>query len=100
MAMETKDVIIQLPSGDRLISTSPNQSILQSALEAGIKLIHSCMKGQCGSCRAYLVDGKVDMKNNFSLFEEEVNEGQILLCQSYPVTNEVIVKPIRKPKAI
>jgi hypothetical protein len=38
------------------------------------------------------------MKNNFSLFEEEVKGGQILLCQSHPVSNEIVIKPIRIPK--
>ena len=97
--MDTKNVIIQLNDGDRLIKVAEDSSIMNAALEAGIKLIHSCLKGQCGSCRAYLVSGEVEMKNNFSLFEDEVNAGQILLCQSYPLTEEVIVNPIRKPKA-
>lgn len=97
--MEAKEVIIQLNGGDRLISVAEGSSIMNAALSAGIKLIHSCLKGQCGSCRAYLVNGKVEMKNNFSLFEDEINAGQILLCQSYPLTEDVIVNPIRKPKA-
>ena len=96
--METKEVIIQLNDEDRLINVPNNSSIMQAALDAGLKLIHSCLKGQCGACRAYLVDGEVDMKNNFSLFEEEIQAGQILLCQSYPLTGQVIVNPIRKPK--
>jgi len=96
--MKTKEVIIQLNDGDRLIEVAESSSIMNAALGAGIKLIHSCLKGQCGSCRAYLVSGKVEMKNNFSLFEDEINAGQILLCQSYPLTDAVIVNPIRKPK--
>lgn len=96
--MENKEVIIQLSDGDRLVNVPPDQSIMNAALKAGIKLIHSCLKGQCGSCRAYLVSGEVEMKNNFSLFEDEINAGQILLCQSYPLTDEIVVSPIRKPK--
>jgi ferredoxin len=96
--MEEKEVIIQLHGEDRLINVPSDKSIMRAALDAGIKLIHSCLKGQCGSCRAYLVEGEVDMKNNFSLFEEEIQAGQILLCQSYPLTGQVIVNPIRKPK--
>jgi ring-1,2-phenylacetyl-CoA epoxidase subunit PaaE len=96
--MENKEVIIQLSDEDRLVNVPSDQSIMNAALQAGIKLIHSCLKGQCGSCRAYLVSGEVEMKNNFSLFEDEINAGQILLCQSYPVSNEIVVSPIRKPK--
>lgn len=93
-----KEVQIQLNKGNVVISVPGDKSIMHSALDEGIKLIHSCLKGQCGSCRAHLIDGKVDMRNNFSLFEEEVNEGQILLCQSYPLSEDVIVKPIRQIK--
>lgn len=96
--MEEKEVVIQLQDEDRLINVPSDKSIMQAALDVGIRLIHSCLKGQCGSCRAYLVEGEVDMKNNFSLFEEEIAAGQILLCQSYPLTGQVIVNPIRKPK--
>lgn len=98
--MESREVIIQLVNEDRLIEVPAGTSIMEAALKAGIKLIHSCLKGQCGSCRAYVVDGQVDMKNNFSLFEEEVAEGQVLLCQSHPVTEQVIINPIRKPRPL
>ena len=96
--METKEVIIQLINEDRLVEVPNSKSIMETALDVGVKLIHSCLKGQCGSCRAFLVSGKVEMKNNFSLFEEELKEGQILLCQSFPISNNVMVKPIRQPK--
>ena len=96
--MEPKEVIIQLVDEDRLVEVPATKSIMQAALDAGVKLIHSCLKGQCGSCRAFVVSGEVEMRNNFSLFEEEVKAGQVLLCQSYPVTDEVVINPVRKPK--
>jgi len=96
---EKIEEFIQLTDEERLIQVTPQQSIMQAALDTGIKLIHSCLKGQCGSCRAFVVSGEVDMRNNYSLFEAEIAAGQILLCQSYPITSEVVVKPIRKPKS-
>lgn len=96
--MEPKEVIIQLQDEDRLIEVPSNKSIMEAALDAAVKLIHSCLKGQCGSCRGFVVSGEVEMKNNFSLFEDEVKAGQVLLCQSYPISDEVIINPIRKPK--
>ena len=93
-----KDIIIQINESEHLVQTVMDESIMQTALKNGVKLIHSCLKGECGSCRAHLISGEVDMKNNFSLFEEEVREGQILLCQSHPVSSEIVVKPIRIPR--
>ena len=98
--MESKEVIIQLVNEDRLIEVPAGTSIMEGALKAGVKLIYSCLKGQCGSCRAYVVDGQVEMKNNFSLFEKEVAEGQVLLCQSHPITEQAIINPIQKPKPL
>lgn len=95
-----KDIIIQLKDTEHLVQTSTDESIMQTALKNGLKLIHSCLKGECGSCRAILISGEVDMKNNFSLFEEEVKGGQILLCQSHPLSNEIVIKPIRIPKEL
>lgn len=93
-----KDIILVINDAEHLLQTELDEPIMKTALSKGVKLVHSCLKGECGSCRAHLISGEVDMKNNFSLFEDEVREGQILLCQSYPVSSEVTVKPIRIPK--
>lgn len=93
-----KDIIVVINESEHLLQTAMDEPIVRTALSNGLKLVHSCLKGECGSCRAHLISGEVDMKNNFSLFDEEIREGQILLCQSYPVSSEVVVKPIRIPK--
>ena len=98
--MKKKEIIIQLKQEDRLVTVSEHQSVLEAALATGVQLIHSCLKGQCGSCRAMLVSGEVEMKNNASLFDEEIRQGQILLCQSYPLTEHVTVNPIRQPRIL
>jgi ring-1,2-phenylacetyl-CoA epoxidase subunit PaaE len=41
--------------------------------------------------RRSLVDGEVDMDVNFALEDYEVARGFILACQSYPVTDKVVV---------
>ena len=45
----------------------------------------------CSTCRAKLVAGEVDMDVNFALEDYEVARGFILCCQSYPVTDTVVV---------
>jgi ring-1,2-phenylacetyl-CoA epoxidase subunit PaaE len=49
----------------------------------------SCRSGACASCRARVVSGEVRMDRNWCLNEEEVAAGQILTCQSHPVSDEV-----------
>ncbi len=40
---------------------------------------------------AKLVEGEVDMDQNFALEDYEIARGYILTCQSYPVTDKITV---------
>jgi ring-1,2-phenylacetyl-CoA epoxidase subunit PaaE len=67
------------------------QSVLDAALAQGIELPYSCKGGICSTCRAKLIEGEVDMDNNFALEDYEVARGFVLCCQSFPVTDNVTV---------
>ena len=71
--------------------SSDAETILDSAMEEGADLPFSCKGAVCCVCKAKVIEGKVKMKQNFSLSEEEVNEGYILTCQSHPITEKVVV---------
>ncbi len=49
----------------------------------------SCRSGACASCRAQVISGEVVMDRNWALNAEEVASGQILTCQSHPVSADV-----------
>ena len=66
-------------------------SILESAIKAGADLPYACRAGVCASCRAKLVKGKVTMDQNYSLAEEEIEQGFILACQSHPASEKLII---------
>lgn len=63
-----------------------NQTVLESALKAGIAYPHDCTVGTCGSCRSRLLSGKVDAITPFgyTLSREELEAGYILACQAVP----------------
>jgi ring-1,2-phenylacetyl-CoA epoxidase subunit PaaE len=67
------------------------ESVLDAALRQGIELPYSCKGGICSTCRAKLIEGEVDMDNNFALEDYEIARGFILCCQSFPVTDRVLV---------
>lgn len=67
------------------------ENILDAALRQGIELPYSCKGGVCSTCRAKLIEGEVDMDVNFALEDYEIARGFILCCQSYPVTDKVVV---------
>ena len=67
------------------------ENIIDAAIRQGIELPYSCKGGVCSTCRAKLVEGEVDMDVNFALEDYEVARGFVLCCQSYPVTDKVVV---------
>lgn len=66
-------------------------NILDAALKNGANLPFACKGGVCCTCRAKLMEGKVDMEVNYSLEPDEVDAGYILTCQSHPLTKKVVV---------
>lgn len=67
------------------------QTVLDEALALGIELPYSCKGGVCSTCRCKLTTGEVEMDVNFALEDYEVARGFILTCQSYPVSNELVL---------
>lgn len=88
---ETSDVTVVL---DGLSATAPmprDQTILDAAQAARSDLPFACKGGVCGTCRALVRDGEVDMRRNYALEQAEVEAGFVLTCQSYPVSDCVTV---------
>lgn len=68
-----------------------SDNLLDAALKQGADLPFACKGGVCCTCRAKLVEGKVEMAINYALEPDEVEAGFILTCQSFPTTEKVIV---------
>ncbi|HEV7816013.1 MAG TPA: 1,2-phenylacetyl-CoA epoxidase subunit PaaE [Janthinobacterium sp.] len=67
------------------------ESILDAGLRQGLDMRYSCKGGVCSTCRCKLISGKVDMDVNHALEDYEIARGFILSCQSFPVTDKVVV---------
>lgn len=66
-------------------------TILETAIKAGADLPFACRAGVCATCRAKLVNGQVTMDQNYSLAEEELEQGFILACQSHPASETLSI---------
>jgi ring-1,2-phenylacetyl-CoA epoxidase subunit PaaE len=76
----------------REVDFMPGQhSILDAGRAAGVDLPFSCKGGMCSTCRAKVLDGQVRMAKNYALEPHEVAEGFVLTCQSYPMTERVVI---------
>jgi ring-1,2-phenylacetyl-CoA epoxidase subunit PaaE len=79
---------------DGLSATAPmprDRTILDAAQATRSDLPFACKGGVCGTCRAVVTHGEVDMRRNYALEEAEVDAGFVLTCQTYPVGDEVTV---------
>ena len=65
--------------------------ILDGALQQGADLPYACKGGVCCTCKARLVEGKVEMDVHWGLEDEEIAQGYILTCQSHPKSEKVVV---------
>jgi ring-1,2-phenylacetyl-CoA epoxidase subunit PaaE len=79
---------------DGRTTTAPlprDRTVLDGAQRSRPDLPFACKGGVCGTCRAKVTDGTVDMRRNFALEDNEVAAGYVLTCQSYPVSDEITV---------
>jgi ring-1,2-phenylacetyl-CoA epoxidase subunit PaaE len=75
----------------RTIDGHRDETVLDTATEAGLDVPFSCTGGVCATCRARIVDGSVEMAVNYALQPWELEAGFVLTCQSRPTTPEVTV---------
>ncbi len=88
---ETEVTVIMDGSHTTFTMDKDKESILDAGLRAGIDMRYSCKGGVCSTCRCKILDGKVDMDVNYALEDYEIARGFALSCQSFPVSDKVVV---------
>lgn len=77
--------------GAALSVPTAGRTVLDAALSTGADVPWSCRSGICGTCRAKVCAGTVEMAYNDVLSEDELAEGFVLTCQSRPTSDHVLV---------
>jgi len=78
---------IQLQKMGQSFSCRADQTILQAATAAGLRLPSSCSSGICGTCKTKKISGQVEMKHAGGIRPREIDQGWILPCCSKPVSD-------------
>lgn len=87
-----KNIAALIVDGKRRdVPVAEGEAILDAALRAGMDLPYACKGGMCSTCRAKVVEGKVEMALNYSLEPWEIAAGFVLTCQSHPLTDKVVI---------
>lgn len=77
-----------IPSGHEFF-VEGSESILDASVRSGLHLSYGCSNGNCGSCKARLVSGRVwrMREHDYVLSESERRMGYILTCSNTAVTD-------------
>lgn len=74
------------------VETKRGTTLLDAVLRARSDAPYACKGGVCGTCRARLVVGEVEMAVNWALEPDELAAGVVLTCQARPTTERVSVE--------
>jgi ferredoxin len=73
------------PSGKETV-VRDGESLLDAALRLGVRIPNSCRKGICGTCFVHKISGEVAMMHQGGIEDDDIEDGGILACCSYPRT--------------
>ena len=88
---DVSEVTIVLDGRTTTSAMSKGSTVLDGAAATRNDLPFACKGGVCGTCRAHVVAGEVDMRRNYALGDDEVGRGFVLTCQTFPVGDAVTV---------
>ncbi|WUH98598.1 phenylacetate-CoA oxygenase/reductase subunit PaaK [Spirillospora sp. NBC_00431] len=80
------EVTVILDGRSTTLSQTRDATVLEAAQRIRPDLPFACKGGVCGTCRAKLTEGQVEMRRNYALDQSELDAGYILTCQSLPTT--------------
>jgi ring-1,2-phenylacetyl-CoA epoxidase subunit PaaE len=85
------EVTVVLDGRETTLNLPADTPILDAAQRVRADLPFACKGGVCGTCRAKVTAGEVEMRRNYALEEHEVAAGFVLTCQALPLSAEVTV---------
>jgi ferredoxin-NADP reductase len=84
-------VTMRLSGTEQTFGLTPGETILEAALQVRDDAPYACMGGACGTCKAKLVAGTVEMDQDFALGKGDLDAGYVLTCQSHPTSPTVTI---------
>lgn len=85
------EVTARLDGRSSRFRVDPATPVLEGMLGARADAPYACRGGVCGTCRARVLEGTVEMAQNWALEPDEVAAGYVLTCQSRVTSPSLVV---------
>ena len=76
---------------DVTIECPDDKFILEAAEDSNIELPYSCRAGSCSTCLGKVTKGTIDQPDQTFLDEEQIGNGFVLTCVSYPTSDVTVL---------
>ncbi len=84
-------VSVTLDGATQTLQMDRDTSVLDAVRAQDIDAPYACKAGVCSTCRCRVLEGEVEMAANHAIEDDEVAKGYVLSCQSYPLTDVLVI---------
>jgi ring-1,2-phenylacetyl-CoA epoxidase subunit PaaE len=84
-------VTITLAGRSTTLPVPLDKDVLHEVMRVRPDVPYGCTNGMCGTCRAKVVEGRVEMDHCYALDQAELDAGFVLTCQAQPRSDVVLL---------
>lgn len=84
-------VTITLAGRSTTLAVPAGRDVLHEVMRVRPDVPYGCTNGMCGTCRAKVVEGRVEMDHCYALDQGELDAGFVLTCQAQPRSDVVVL---------
>jgi ring-1,2-phenylacetyl-CoA epoxidase subunit PaaE len=88
---ESSRVMIWLAGRSTSLLVPRDRDVLHQVMAVRSDVPYGCTNGMCGTCRAKVVEGEVEMRHCYALDERDQAAGFVVTCQALPRSDAVVL---------
>ncbi len=89
--IQTQNIKLKFGNEEVDLEIIKGNSILESALDAGIELPYSCQTGSCSTCKGKLISGEAKMIG-LTKKRDDLLSNEYLVCCTHPLSDNVYIE--------